>query len=135
MAKNLISSSIWACLAEICAPKVFSWILLLIDIRYCRKLSSYSVSRKTYDPNSTKWGKTLLWAWFTHVGPTLVPPFLFFKNMVSSVTRYHGQLSSCKISENKQKKAMIQYWKKLLTKGWKDGPTDTQTDRRTRVIS
>ena len=31
------------------------WVLLLQDARHCRKLSSYQIARKTYDPNSKKW--------------------------------------------------------------------------------
>ena len=58
MAKNLISGSILVHLAKIWAPKIFSWVLPLLDVRYCPKLPSYSISRKTYDPDSKKWGKT-----------------------------------------------------------------------------
>ena len=39
-----------------------SWILSQLDVRYYHKLSSYSISRKTYDPNSGKWRKTSFWA-------------------------------------------------------------------------
>ena len=45
----------------------------------------------------------------------------FFKNLTSSVTRYHGQLSSCTISEKTNP---------ILTK-----LSAGRTDRRTRVIS
>ena len=38
---------------------------------------------------------------------------LFFKNLASSVTRYHGQLSSVTISE----KLMIQSWENSVTDG------------------
>ena len=58
MVKNLISGPILARLAKISAPKNFSWILPLLDARYCRKLSSDSILKKMYDPNSRKWGKT-----------------------------------------------------------------------------
>ena len=36
----------------------FLSVFSLPDVRHCCKLSSYSVSRKTYDPNSRKWQKT-----------------------------------------------------------------------------
>ena len=92
------------------------------NFRYCRKLSSYSISRKTYDPNSRKWGKTSFWAWFRHVGPKFGPPIFLFKNLASSVTRYHGQLSSCKILKKN-------YWSNLEKIYWRmDGRTDGHTD-------
>ena len=53
---------------------------------------------------------------------------LFFKNLVPSVTKCHGQLSPCKISE-KTNEAIL----RKLSDGRTDGPTDIPTD--TRVIS
>ena len=35
-------------------PKFFSWILPLLVVRQCSKLSSYAISRKTNEPNLTK---------------------------------------------------------------------------------
>ena len=35
------------------------------------------------------------------LGPNSSHKFFFFKSLVLSVTRYHGQLSSCTISEKK----------------------------------
>ena len=52
--------------------------------------------------------------------------FFFFKNLASSVTRYHGHLSSCTISEKTNDP--------ILSK-LSEGRTDRWTDRRTRVIS
>ena len=49
--------------------------------------------------------------------------FFFFKNLASSVPRYHNQLY--------QKKLIIQSWENLVT----HGRTDRRTDRRKRVIS
>ena len=48
--------------------------------------------------------------------------FFFFKNLASSGTRYHGQLSSFKISEK-----TYPILRNLVTDG--------RTNRRTRVIS
>ena len=56
--------------------------------------------------------------------------FFFSKNLASSVTRYHGQLSSCKISE-KINDAIF----RKLSDGQTDGQADRPTDRWTRVIS
>ena len=100
MVKNLIL----ACLAQIWAPQFLGgWGggLPLLDVTHCRKLSMYAISRKTYDPNSTKWHKNLILGLMqVHWAKTL------------SVTRYHGQLSSCKISE------------KTNDPIWMDGRTD-----------
>ena len=42
----------------------FSCVLPLLDVRHCRKLSLYAISRKTYDPNSINGEKP-------HFGPDL----------------------------------------------------------------
>ena len=51
--------------------------------------------------------------------------YLFFKNLAPSVTRYHGQLSSRKISEKINDPIL-----RKLTDGWMDRRTDRQTDGR-----
>ena len=51
----------------------------------------------------------------------------FFKNLASSVTRYHGQLSSCKISEKTNDPILRKF-----TGGQMDGRTDRQADGRER---
>ena len=43
----------------------------------------------------------------------------FFKNLASSVTRYHGQLSSCTISKKTNNPIL-----RKLSNGGTDGPTD-----------
>ena len=50
----------------------------------------------------------------------------FFKNLALSVTRYHGQLSSCTISDKKNDPIL-----RKLSDGW----TDRWADGRMRVIS
>ena len=70
--------------------------------------------------------KNSFWAGFRPVGPKFWPPIYFFKNLALSVTRYHGQLSSCTISEKTNE---------LILRKFSDGRTDRQTDRRTRAIS
>ena len=37
--------------------KIFSWILPVLDVRHCCKLSLYAISRKTDEPNLRKWQK------------------------------------------------------------------------------
>ena len=56
--------------------------------------------------------------------------FFFFKNLASSVTRYHGQLSSCTISKKTNDPIL-----RKLSDGQTDRWTDRQMDRQTRVIS
>ena len=45
---------------------------------------------------------------------------IFFKNLALSVTRYHGQLSSCTTSEKNNDP--------IFSDGWTDGRTDCHTD-------
>ena len=47
--KNILSP-----LVQIWASHFFSWVLPLLDVKHCRKLSLCAISRKTYDPNSIK---------------------------------------------------------------------------------
>ena len=56
--------------------------------------------------------------------------FFFFKNLAPSVTRYYGQLSSCKISEKTNDPILRKF-----SDGWADRWTDRMIDRRTKVIS
>ena len=37
------------------APEIFSWVLPLLVVRQCSKLSSNAISRKTNKPNLKKW--------------------------------------------------------------------------------
>ena len=113
------SSSILASLAQIWAPNFFLWVLPLLDVRHCISLSSYSISRNTYDPNSRKWRKTSFWAWFRFIGPKFGPPFLFFENLfrqsLDIMVSYHHV--------KYQKKLMIQSWQTVVQ-------TEEQTDGR-----
>ena len=113
----------WPAWLKFGPPKIFSWVLPLLDVRNCRKLSLYAISRKKYDPKSRKLWKTSSWAWFRHIGPKLGPPNILFKNLSSSVTRYHGKLSSCRISEKTNDSILIK-----LSDRRTDRPTDRQTD-------
>ena len=66
--------------------------------------------------------------WFKPIDPKIEPlVFFFFKNLASSVTRYHGQLS-CKISEKTNDLILIKF-----SDGRTSGRTDRQTDGRKRV--
>ena len=115
------------------------WILLLVDVRDCCKLSFYAISGKTYDPNSRKWQRTSIWAWFRPIKwwrtsiwdwfrlirPKFVLPFFFFFFLSSkiwlcqSLDTVHVHLSSCKISEKPND---------LILRKFSDGRTDRWTD-------
>ena len=60
----------------------------------------------------------------THFGPNLgfCAQIFFFKNLDLSLTRYHGQLSSCTISEKTDDPILRKF---------SDGRSDRRTDRRT----
>ena len=64
---------------------------------------------------------------FWPIWPKFGPPIFFFKNLASSVTRYHGQLSSSTISE-KTNDAILRKPSYGRTEGLKDGRTDGQTE-------
>ena len=133
--KNLISG--WLVRSKFAptpSPQFFPYVLPLLEVKSCRQLLLYAISREKYDPNSTKWQKTSLWAIFRPVMPNFRPPFFFFfsfLNLTSSYARYYDLPSSCTISE----KLMIQSWENLVTDEQTDRATDGRTDRRTRVIS
>ena len=79
--------------------------------------------------------RTLFWTRFWPIWPKFGPPNFLFKNLASSVTRYHDQVSSCTIWEKTNDPQL----RNLVTDGWTDGRmdgrADRRTDRRTRVIS
>ena len=89
--KPLISSLILPHLVQIWGNKLlFLWVLPLLDVRHCSKLKKMA-KKADFRPD------------LGPLGPKSELNF-FFKNVAWSVTRYHGQLSSCTISE----KLMIQ---------------------------
>ena len=65
MVKNLILGSILARLTEILVPKGFLWVLSLLDVKHCCKVSLYASERKTF--------KLKKMVKKTHFGPDLGP--------------------------------------------------------------
>ena len=57
MLENLILSLIWACETLIWVT-IFLQLSALLDVRYCPKMQSFAISRKTKDANLRKWQKT-----------------------------------------------------------------------------
>ena len=115
MAKNEISG--WS---KSSPQNFFSLVLPPLDVTYCCNLSLYAIARKTHDLNLTKWQKTSFWAWFSLIEP-IERPF-FFKNIASSVIRYRGWLSSCKIAEKTNHSVL-----RKISDRRTDGRTDGQT--------
>ena len=54
----------------------FSWVLPLLDVRNCCKLSLHAISRKTNEPNLRKWQKKTT-SFGPYFGPNSVPIILF----------------------------------------------------------
>ena len=124
MAKNLVLGPTLAHLAQIWAPKFFSWILPLLEVwNYC-KISLYAIPRKTNEPNLRKWQKNIVSCPILAQLAQIRVTIFFFKNLASSVTRYQGQLLPCLISE-----------KTKYPDRRSDGQTERRTDRQTRLIS
>ena len=59
--------------------KFFSWVLPLLDVIHCCKLSLYAISRKSNEPNLRKWKEPSF-------GPDFVPfgPQNFFVDFTST---------------------------------------------------
>ena len=100
---------------------VFSWILPLLEVRHRCNGLLYANSRKNNEQNLRKWQKTQFQAQFW---PKFRPPIFylfifFFKTLTLSVTRYHGQLSSCTISEKTNDPIL-----RKLSNGRTDQPTE-----------
>ena len=87
MAKNLVSALTSNSLAQIWAHKFFSWMLPLQMIGIVASLSQTWENREkkpSFGPDFGPFGQ-------------MQAAKGFFKNLALSVTRYHGQLSSCTI--------------------------------------
>ena len=105
MAKNLVlppSTQIWV-------PKIFLWILSLLDVRNCCKLSLYAISGKTNEPNLREWQKkNQFQAQFWLVLGQIWSLKIFFVGFVSTDVRNCRKLSLYAISrktiENKLEK-------------------------------
>ena len=88
-------------------------------------LKSFKGSKITF---SSEWWKTLFCTWFRPIEPKFgLPIYLFFlKNLALSVTRYHGSVSTCKMSEKNKDPILMKF-----SEGWSVAQTDRQTGRQT----
>ena len=100
--RNLILGSILACLAHVWAQKDFLWVLSLLlfisDVKHCYKLCVFKENIQTKEIEKKIKKKTYFAPDLGPLGPNL-GHYFFFQNQALSVTRYYGQLSSCKLSE------------------------------------
>ena len=71
MGKNLILEPILAHLAQIWSSKKKFWVSTLLVVSYCSKISSYTIEKKTNEPNLRKWQKNLI------SGPNFDPKIFF----------------------------------------------------------
>ena len=76
--KNKFQARFWPLWHKFGPPKNFSWILPLLDVKNCCKLSLYAFSRKTNEPNLRKWQKKPSFGPnFGPIGPHLSPKNFF----------------------------------------------------------
>ena len=118
--KKLISAPILVHVTQIWTPKLFSWVFLPLDVRHCLGLSSYAISKKTYDPNSRKWQRNTFWPNLCPLVPNSVDSSFFsifwlYKSIYIIISYHFVQY---------QENLMIQSWENLVT----DGQTGRQTD-------
>ena len=111
MTKNLVSGLILASLAQIWATKIFPWILPLLDVRRCCKLSLYAISRKTNEKNLRKWQKTLFQAWFWPLWPKFGPKN-FFSWILSLLDVRHCCKLSAYVISGKTKEQYLRKWQR-----------------------
>ena len=79
MAKNLFPARFCALWPKFCPLKFLLWVLLLLDVIHCCKLSLHAVSRKTNEPNLRKWQKTSFGPDFGPFSPKSGCQFFFSK--------------------------------------------------------
>ena len=97
-------------------PQIFFlWVLPLLKVRDCCKLSLYAISRGK-KPHFGHDSGTL--------GPNLGCKKFFFENLISSFPWHHGQLSSCTILEKTNDSIL-----RKLSEGQTNWQTDRGTDR------
>ena len=131
MSKKLISALVLARVTQVWAPKFFLWVVPSLDVRHCRGLSSYAITRKAYHPNSRKWRKPHFGLIHTRWAQIRSTIFFFFFSKVWFRKSPDIMVSYHRVQY--QENLAIQSWEKLVTDGQTGGGTDGQTDRRTRM--
>ena len=97
-------------------PKSFSWVLPLLKVRQCSKLSPYAMSKKTNEPNLKKATKTLFWARFWQFFAQIWTPIFLLQVLPLLVVRHGSKLSFYAIYR-KTNKPNLEKWQKNLILG------------------
>ena len=120
MAKNLIfGPDFWLVWRKFGPQKFFVGFITIIYWTLLQALHCMQFKR-SYWTKLKKMSKIWFRAQFWRVWPKFGPPFYFFESMASSITRCHGQLSSCTIPEKTNNPKFRDRW------------TNGQTDRQTK---
>ena len=111
-------------------PKDFLWVLPLLGVRHCCKLSLYAISRKSNDPNSRKWQKNSIWVWFRPVGPKIKPQFFSFFFSFAKIWLFQSldmMVNYHRVQyQNKSNDSIL----RKLSDRWMHRPTNRLTDLR-----
>ena len=114
IAKNLILDQILTNLTQIWAPNFSSWILPLLVVRHCYKISLYVIARKTNEPNLRKWQKPSFESRFG--------PHNFFSWILAILHVTHGCKLSLYANSRKTKEPNLKKWYSFGTDSGPFGP-------------
>ena len=89
MGEKIFGVRFWPVWPKFGPPKFFSWVLPLLHVSHCRKLSSYAISKKTYDPNSRKWRKTLFWTRWIQICAANFFSRIWLRQSLDIMVSYH----------------------------------------------
>ena len=107
--KKQILGLIWV---QICSPNFFLYVLLLLDVIHCCKVSLHAISRESNEPNLRQWQKSWFRARFCPFCPNLGLKFFFSCILSGPDVRYCCKLllhvisskTNGRNSEKRQKK-------------------------------
>ena len=117
MAKNLISRSVFLCLAQFEPPKTFLWILPQLVAKFCSEPSSYECKRKLMNEIQEN-GKKKNKFWY----PKLFCDFYLYQKL-DIVASYHCMKFQGKLMiQTKKKKTKTPFWAWFRPIGPKFGP-------------
>ena len=91
----------WLFLASFDPQNIFMWVLPLLDVRHCCKLSSYPISRKINEPKLRKWPKNLVLGLILAPSAHIWAQKLFFVNF--TFTRSYTLLQAIIVYELNEK--------------------------------
>ena len=97
-------------------PKFCLWILLLLDVIHCCKLSLYAISRKTDETNLIKCQKTYFRTRFWSLWSKFSPLNYFLQILSLQDVKHCGKLSLYAISR-KTNEPNLRTWQKNLVSG------------------